>query len=904
MKTRMRSILTAVAVLVSVSTLNADVVVKDNNTDAFDQTTSWVGGAVPGSNDVAQWDATVTAGATYTLGSDLSWQGVSILNPYAANFTVNGNTLTLGAGGIDNPAFSKTFTWNNAFVLGADQTWTVSGGTHAYAGAVDTDGHVLKLAGSSTKQFKGEISGGGAIQVVGGSFKLTNPGANAATLAVTVTVASVTYDTAAGQGDEPRTGSLTLNGGSLYVGGRSGSDTVETNANALTVGPGAVSTVTLTANAARHAQLFSGSFERPLGNGIMSFRGSGLGTNTLDALVPGSANVVFGTAPALLGADGVLDSTTNSVLVGAYGDVSASGSGMGLVTYDNAYGLRLLKFDTEYAASIIDGQTQLDNARLTNGVNVVLTNTLENATTVNSLSFAADAGAETQHGVRIDGAGALTVNSGVIFASLNATAVSTANSFVIGCGALDLGGQEGVFIARSMGAQGGGSHGGGTLEFACAITNDGGKGVTVSGSVVKYSGSSTNTYTGDTRCNYGFLWLAKSNSPLPGDLVVNGGNVQNTGNQIADDRDLYVNDGTYNQKGGDWNSGSGAWETFRNLYMTGGNYGDGANGTSSGNTYLTNACLSGGTWKVTQGHSTRIGGELNLSGGLLNVYRANDTSRNTTVTVVGRMTVTNTLAGAYTPISIIGGAGAGVNGGRLVLSDDAVFVGNSENANTVTINATEASSGGLDAQVRLDGTRTLEVGDGAAEVDVVIVPVLADNGATVGGLTKLGAGTLMLMATNAYTGVTTVGAGALVLNGSVVSPVTVEGGASLSGTGVVNIASGTALTVEANGVVDPGAVGAVGMLTVTGDVSFASAAVLRVDVDGAAADLLAVSGAVSGNGAVVQRVGGGAGPWRVLTASGISGTFASAEQGLSVYTLAGGTELWLGTRAGTLIAVQ
>jgi autotransporter-associated beta strand protein len=897
--------LAAVAVLVSVSTLNADVVSKEDNADALSLGSSWVGGIAPDTNDVATWDATVTAGATYSLGSDLSWQGVSFLNPFAANYTVDsGSTLTLGAGGISNPTFSKTVTWNNAFVLAAEQTWSVSGGTHAYAGPVDTAGHVLTLAGSSTKQFKGAISGGGAIHVVGGTFKLTNPGANAATLAVTATVANVTYDTASGQGNEPRTGSITLNGGSFNVGGRSGSDTVETNAHALTVGPGSVSTVTVTANAAKNAQLYSGSFERPVGNGIMSFRGSGLGTNALDALVPNSANIVFGTVPVMLGAGGDLDSTTNSILVGAYGDSSASGSGMGLITYDGTCGLRLLKFATEYTASITDGQAQLDNVRLTNSVNVVLTNTLSNATTVNSLSFAADAGTELQHGVRIDGAGVLTVNSGVIFASLNATAVSTANSFVLDCGALDLGGQEGVFIARSMGAQGGGSHGGGTLEFACAITNDGGKGVTVSGSVVKFSGGSTNTYTGDTRCNYGFLWLAKSNSPLPGDLVVNGGSVQNTGNQIADDRDLYVNGGTYNQKGGDWNSGSGAWETFRNLHMTGGSYGDGANGTSSGNTFLTNACLSGGTWTVTQGHSTRIGGELNLSGGLLNVYRANDTSRNTTVTVVGRMTVTNTLAGAYTPISITGGAGAGVNGGWLVLSDDAVFVGNSENTNAVTINATAASSGGLDAQVRLDGTRTLEVGDGAAEVDVVIVPVLADNGATVGGLTKLGEGTLMLMATNAYTGVTTVGAGALALNGSVVSPVTVHGGASLSGTGVVNIASGTAVTVEAGGIVNPGDGGAVGTLTVNGDVSFANGAVLRVDVDGGSADRLAVSGAVAGGPATVDAVGEGTAPWLILTATEITGLFSTTAPGLVVSKRANGTELWLLSSQGTLISVQ
>jgi autotransporter-associated beta strand protein len=567
-----------------------------------------------------------------------------------------------------------------------------------------------------------------------------------------------------------------------------------------------------------------------------------------------------------------------------------------------------LDFLTEYTTTITDGQSQLDNVRCANTAGSgVITNTLTQDTTVNSLSFSVS-GTSTDGGIVIAGDAdkALTIASGCIFASQTLSGVPNANDAqLLTVPILDLNGQEGVIFRRTASVSNGEEPA--CLDIRSGIRNDGGKGLTFVGPGLTYiGGSAVSTYTGPTVCQSGNLRFTKSvqNIGIPGDLVVKGGTVQNTGNQFPDTSDIYIQGGSYYQKGGALNSGSGTWETFRNLYLSGGTYNDGASGTSSGNTFLTNACLSGGTWTVTQGHSTRIGGELNLSGGLLSIGRANDTSRNTTVTVVGRMTVTNTLAGAYTPISITGGAGAGVNGGRLVLSDDAVFVGNSENANTVTINATAASSGGLDAQVRLDGTRTLEVGDGAAEADVVIVPVLADNGATVGGLTKLGAGTLMLMATNAYTGVTTVGAGALALNGSVVSPVTVEGGASLSGTGVVAVASGTALTVEANGVVDPGAVGAVGTLTVTGDVSFASAAVLRVDVDGGAADLLAVSGTVAGNGAVVQKVGGGTGPWRILTASSITGAFASAEQGLSVYKLAGGTELWLGRRLGTLIAVQ
>jgi autotransporter-associated beta strand protein len=60
-----------------------------------------------------------------------------------------------------------------------------------------------------------------------------------------------------------------------------------------------------------------------------------------------------------------------------------------------------------------------------------------------------------------------------------------------------------------------------------------------------------------------------------------------------------------------------------------------------------------------------------------------------------------------------------------------------------------------------------------------------------GGLTRTGAGTLTLTGNNTYTGTTTVSAGELNVNGSIAnSAVTVESGASLSGSGTVGVISG------------------------------------------------------------------------------------------------------------------
>src|SRR5688572_5024126 len=95
---------------------------KANNSDALNLTSSWTGGALPGINDVAVWDATsFTAGALASqpiLGADASWFGIRIGNvPGAANAATtmvgiqnagSANTLTIGAGGIDMSAATKT----------------------------------------------------------------------------------------------------------------------------------------------------------------------------------------------------------------------------------------------------------------------------------------------------------------------------------------------------------------------------------------------------------------------------------------------------------------------------------------------------------------------------------------------------------------------------------------------------------------------------------------------------------------------------------------------------------------------------------------------------------------------------------------------------------------------------
>ena len=163
--TRNHVLTVASAAVLASGSVQAANIYKADNSDALNLTTSWTGSVVPTASDVAVWDSTVTSNnTTNTLGASTSWAGIQLLNPAAALTVITntgGNTLTLGAAGIDMSSATVDLTMSNNLTLAANtvQSWNVpSGRTLSLQGA-------FTRSGGAAMTFTGD----GVINMAGGT---------------------------------------------------------------------------------------------------------------------------------------------------------------------------------------------------------------------------------------------------------------------------------------------------------------------------------------------------------------------------------------------------------------------------------------------------------------------------------------------------------------------------------------------------------------------------------------------------------------------------------------------------------------------------------------------------------------------------------------------------------------
>ena len=89
---------------------------------------NWISNMIPAPGSDLTFSYFTRGNRTMTMGNDYSVDGLAFLTVNGTGaFTINsGNTLTLGAGGINMASANYNVTLNNALNLAADQTWSIA----------------------------------------------------------------------------------------------------------------------------------------------------------------------------------------------------------------------------------------------------------------------------------------------------------------------------------------------------------------------------------------------------------------------------------------------------------------------------------------------------------------------------------------------------------------------------------------------------------------------------------------------------------------------------------------------------------------------------------------------------------------------------------------------------------
>jgi hypothetical protein len=174
MKSNMRSssILLALALaacgLLALPAARAATRTKQDNTDALNLASSW--DTLPGPADIAQWTNIVTVdNTTASLGADLSWAGIKIVDPGGLVTLNSGNTLTIGASGIDLSTATQDLTLNCGLTLrGGRQLWKAAAGrTLNVAGTFTRTGNVVDFNSFNATATLGGLANAGTTGILG-----------------------------------------------------------------------------------------------------------------------------------------------------------------------------------------------------------------------------------------------------------------------------------------------------------------------------------------------------------------------------------------------------------------------------------------------------------------------------------------------------------------------------------------------------------------------------------------------------------------------------------------------------------------------------------------------------------------------------------------------------------------
>ena len=802
---------------------------------------------------------TLTAGDStdFTLSGVMSGAGsftkagsgaftLSAANTYTGDTTISAGTLTVsgtladttdvinsGTYDVDATDTIQSLSGSGAVELASGITLTTGdGGDDTVSGVISGAGSFTK-AGAGTLTFSANNTYTGDTTISAGTLKLTG------TLADTTDVInSGTYDVDTTDTIQSLSGSgaVELASGITLTTGDGGDDTVSgviSGAGALTkAGSG---TLTLSGS-----NTYTGS--TTLSAGLISISA----TNNLGA-TPGSAdadNLIFnggglnstGTFSLAankgmtLSSSGTINTDTSTTLtydgiITGSGNFIKDGSGSMVLSATNTY-----TGNTTISAGTLEVSGQLGSGSYS-------------GTVANSGIFSYSSSSnQTLSGV-ISGSGSLEKSSSSILTlsatntysgdttisagTLKMTGTLADTTDVINSGVYDVDATDTIQSLR----------GSGSVELANGITlTTGDSGTDAVSGVISGAGSLT-------KAGSGFLILSAANT-YTGDTTISAGSLAITGS-LADSTDV-INSGVYDVDATDTIQslrGSGSVELASGITLTTGDSGD---DTISGVISGTGAFTKVGSGTLTFSANNTYTGDTTISAGTLTVsgtladttdvinsgtydVDATDTiqslSGSGAVELASGITLTTGDGGDDTVSGIISGSGSltKAGSGTLTFSANNTYTGDTTiSAGTLKLTGTLAdttdviNSGTYD----VDATDTIQSlsGSGAVELASGITLTTGDSGDDTisgivsgdGSLTKAGSGTLTLSATNTYTGDTTISAGTLTVSGALADTTDVINSGtydvdvtdtiqSLSGSGVVELATGITLTTGDGG---------------------------------------------------------------------------------------------------------
>lgn len=484
--------------------------------------------------------------------------------------------------------------------------------------------------------------------------------------------------------------------------------------------------------------------------------------------------------------------------------------------------------------------------------------------------------------------------------------------------------------------------------------------------------NNANTYAGTTTLNAGTLILGNKSALGTGTFAYSAGTVQaNTDlsgvNKLANTFTCTVNPGL-NISGsnnieisGDYSYNRNASSTILTNSIAGGNTLtlnnlnlNGASATTgytltlagSGNTTIAGTIADGNTYTnsltidnagltILSGNNT-YRGKTTVSAGTVRLNNANavpggigSTGGTSNLTVSGgaviELAVDNFFRGAGTGATNVNLSGAGGGGFSAYGANRIVNLGGATGQVTwnsgsfITLGSPLVlNSASADHQVEfqnpislVSAVRTIQVNDNPnSSSDQALISGVITSSSASGGLVKTGTGTLILSATNTFTGPTTVSNGVLLIHGVTTnSAITVVAGGTLGGTGNVGLVS-----VNAGGAITANGTNTIGTLTAT-NLTVAENSIIYWNYDATTADLINVTGAltlptnatvyVSGTGALPSSrpmfslssgsIGGPATLKWTITGPGIKATTHAVNYG---------THVSLVTSSGTIITLQ